>query len=119
MAASGGGKGALENRWRGLSIRAHTPGQVLLLLHTHPDLRRAPRSLVGVEDVDLVVPPPTPEERVSDHGLRDQRSVNHGHEKVVPFPKVNPLTQDSSSMMKLAAGVVCISPMVLHPYPPK
>lgn len=74
VAASGGGEGALEDSWRGLSIRSHIRRRrLLLLLHTHPDLRRAPRSLVGIKHIDLVVPPPTPEQRVSDHGLRDKR----------------------------------------------
>lgn len=41
---------------------------------------------MGVKDVDLVVPTPTPEQRVSDHGLRDKRNVNRVQEKVV-LPK--------------------------------
>lgn len=51
---------------------------------THPDLRHAPRRRVGVKHVDLVVPTPTPEQRVSDHGLKGKRDVNRAREGALP-----------------------------------
>lgn len=72
---------------------------------------------MGVEDVDLVVPAPTPEQRVSDHSLKGKQKVSRVPEREPS--KTTLLTQDSSSTMKLVAGVFCISPTVLQPYPPK
>lgn len=60
------------------------PGGCRRSRRTHPDLRHAPRRRVGVEHVDLVVPTPTPEQRVSDQGLKGKREVNRAHGGALP-----------------------------------
>lgn len=101
-----------------LSVRQRRVAAPTGPVRTHPDLRRAPRGRAGVKDADLVGPTPTPEQGVSDHGLKEQSGVILPQEDAA-LPQAPPPTQDSSSTMKLAAGVSCISPTVLHPYPPK
>lgn len=90
---------------------------LVLVSTTHLGLRVAPGGGAGVEDVDLVVPTPEPEQGVSDGGLAEkiQMSPTCLRDHVTTTCKVRSLTQDISATRKLADGEFCTSRKVLQP----
>lgn len=117
MAASGDRKGALEDRLEDVSIRGYVSGHggaIAIPTRTSGKLQDA--KWVSKTWTSLFQPQHL--KRVFPITAWKGGGVNRVQREAVIQERF-PITQDSSSTMKLVAEVFCISPMVLHPYPPK